>query len=310
MSDLVVILGPTAFGKTKLAALLANKFNGEIISADSRQIYQNMDIGTGKDIEEYIVNGRAIPYHLIDIRQPGYKYNIWEYQSDFIEAFNQIIDRNRIPILCGGSGLYIETALRGNTFTGIESNDDLRIELAELTKEEVLARWEKIDESLKEKLDNNTIPRAIRAIEIDQFIKNNPTWVEPVYPKMNYTIFGVDIARDKRRERITQRLSDRLNSGLIEEVKSLVDNGLGYNDLSYYGLEYRWVGEYLQKKISKKELFEGLNIAIHQFAKRQMTWFRRMEKQGYHIIWLDESLSVEDKLNQMLTTIVQKNQLS
>lgn len=310
MNDLIVILGPTASGKTNLACQFANLVNGEVISADSRQLYRGMDIGTGKDLDEYQVKGKPVPHHLIDIREPGYKYNIWEYQSDFIEAFNGIVERNRIPILAGGSGLYIETALRGNTFTGIESNNDLRIELAEYSNEKILKLWDGIDDDLKSKLDNNTIPRAVRAIEINQFIKDNPTWVEPVYPKMNYTIFGIDIERDKRREKITKRLSERLNSGLIEEVESLTNGDLTYANLAYYGLEYKWVGDYLQNKISKKELFEGLNIAIHQFSKRQMTWFRRMEKQGYHIIWLDEAEPTEQKLNQMLKTLAQKNQSS
>ena len=309
MDELIVILGPTASGKTSLACELSHLVDGEIISADSRQVYRHMDIGTGKDLSEYVVDGQQIPYHLIDIREPGYKYNIWEYQSDFITAFNAITARSRIPILCGGSGLYIETALKGNSFTGIESNTDLRNHLATLSKQDIIKKWDEIDDSLKERLDKNTIPRAIRAIEIDHFIKNQPNWVEPVYPKINYTIFGIDIEREKRREKITKRLSERLNNGLIEEVEQLVSNGLTYGDLAYYGLEYKWVSEYLQNTISKKELFEGLNIAIHQFAKRQMTWYRRMEKQGYHIIWLDEKLSKEQKLNQVLMALAQKSDL-
>jgi tRNA dimethylallyltransferase len=308
LNDLIVILGPTASGKTSLACHFSNIVGGEIISADSRQIYRHMDIGTGKDLGEYAVAGATIPYHLIDIREPGYKYNIWEYQSDFIDAYNDIVSRDKLPVLCGGSGLYIETALRGNTYTGIESNDDLRIELAGLPKEAILKRWDEINDQLKEKLDNKTIPRAIRAIEIDAFIKNNPQWKEPVYPKINYTIFGIDIEREKRREKITKRLSERLNSGLIEEVENLLKVGLTLSDLSYYGLEYKWVADYLAGDLTKKELFDGLNVAIHQFAKRQMTWFRRMEKQGYHIIWIDEAVSMDVKLNQMLTTLVQKSQ--
>ena len=307
MTDLITILGPTASGKTNLACQLASIIQGEIISADSRQIYKGMDIGTGKDIEEYTINGNDISYHLIDIREPGYKYNIWEYQTDFINAYNGIVENNRVPILCGGSGLYIETALRGNSFTGIDSNTDLRNELSELSKIEIMDRWENIDASLKLKLNNNTISRAIRAIEIDDFIKRNPGWVEPVYPTINYTIFGIDIEREKRRSKITERLSYRLNHGLIEEVETLVNGGLSFSDLDYYGLEYKWVGQYLQNKINKKELFEGLNIAIHQFAKRQMTWFRRMEKQGYRIIWLDEKEPMDKKLNLILMHLSQNN---
>ncbi len=307
MVDLITILGPTASGKTNLACHLARLIHGEIISADSRQIYVGMDIGTGKDIEEYIIEGTKIGYHLIDLHPPGYKYNIWEYQTDFINAFHQITDDNKVPILCGGSGLYIETALKGNTFTGIDSNTDLRNELSELSRPEIMKRWDAIDEVLKSKLNNNTIGRTIRAIEIDTFIKNNPDWKEPVYPEINYTIFGIDIERDRRREKITKRLSYRLNNGLVEEVEGLVNQGLSFADLEYYGLEYKWVGNYLQDKISKKELFEGLNTAIHQFSKRQMTWFRRMEKQGYRIIWLDEQDPLDKKLNHVLTHLSQNN---
>ena len=266
-----------------------------------------MDIGTGKDIEEYTIDGFQIPHHLIDIREPGYKYNIWEYQFDFINAFKSIQANGNVPILCGGSGLYIETALKGNTFTGIDTNTDLRNELSTLSRIEIMNRWEQIDPSLKDKLDNGTIPRAIRAIEIDTFMKNNPGWEAPVYPDINYAIFGIDITREKRRDKITNRLSYRLNHGLIEEVESLIDLGLSYSDLEYYGLEYKWVGQYLQGSISKKELFDGLNIAIHQFAKRQMTWFRRMEKQGYRIIWIDESDSMDKKLNTVLMHLNQNN---
>ena len=212
------------------------------------------------------------------------------------------------PFYVAAVVLYIETALKGNTFTGIESNTDLRNELSELDKTEVNLRWESIADNLKEKLDNNTIGRAIRAIEIDQFIKENPTWKAIEYPKINYTIFGIDLPREKRRERITNRLSYRLNNGMIEEVEHLVkNNGVSYEDLAYYGLEYRWVGSFLKNEISKKELFEGLNIAIHQFSKRQMTWFRRMEKQGYRIIWLDESETLDNKLNMILRQLSQNN---
>lgn len=308
MDELIVILGPTASGKTNLACHLAQLIGGEVISADSRQVYKGMDIGTGKDLSEYTINGVSIPHYLINIREPGYKYNIWEYQDDFISAFNDINSRGKLPILCGGSGLYIETALKGNSFTGIESNTDLRNDLAQLTNSEILERWENIREDLKDRLDRNTIPRAIRALEINAFIEDHPNWIEPIYPKINYTIFGIDIERDKRREKITKRLSERLNSGLIEEVERLVSEGLTFENLSYYGLEYKWVGEYLQKKISKKELFEGLNTAIHQFSKRQMTWFRRMEKQGYHVVWVDEKEPLDEKLNHIFTTVAQKSQ--
>lgn len=297
MDELIVILGPTASGKTKLACQLSSLINSEIISADSRQVYSGMDIGTGKDLEEYIVNGQKVPYHLIDIKPAGYRYSIWEYKTDFIKAYSSIVSQEKIPVLCGGSGLYIETALKGNSFTGIDSDPDLRLELSEYSNEEIYNRWDKIPDFLKEKLDKNTVNRAIRGIEIANFVKEHPDWKPIEHPKFKYTIFGIDISRDKRRERITSRLSERLNGGLIEEVKTLVSNGIEYSELDAYGLEYKWVGQYLQENISKKELFEGLNTAIHQFSKRQMTWFRRMEKQGYRIIWIDETLSQDEKLN-------------
>ena len=297
MNKLITILGPTASGKTNLACALAFNINGEIISADSRQVYRNMDIGTGKDIEEYNVEGTPIPYHLIDIKDAGYKYNIWEYQTDFLNALNSIQNKKAQPILCGGSGLYIETALSGNTFLGIPNNDDIRNETRELSYESLLKLWEGIPDTLKDKLDNSTDKRIIRALEISKYLKENTKWQEPVYPEFESLIIGVDINRDLRRDKITKRLSFRLNNGLIEEVEALLEGGLTYEDLSYYGLEYKWVCEYLDSKIGKKELFEGLNTAIHQFSKRQMTWFRRMEKQGYKINWIDSQLALEEKIN-------------
>jgi len=296
MNKLITILGPTASGKTNLACALALDINGEIISADSRQVYTGMDIGTGKDIEEYTVNGQKIPYHLIDIKPAGYKYNIYEYQTDFLEAFKQIESNSKQAILCGGSGLYLETALSGNTFLGIPSSDEIRDETRNLDTEELLSKWNLISDKLRVKLDSSTDKRIIRSLEISDYISKYPDWVEAVYPEFKHTIIGVDIERDKRREKITNRLSIRLNNGLIEEVIALVESGLSYEDLAYYGLEYKWICKYLQKEISKKELFEGLNIAIHQFSKRQMTWFRRMEKQGYNINWIDTFLPMEEKV--------------
>lgn len=297
---LITILGPTASGKTELACQLAHVIDGEIISADSRQVYKYMDIGTGKDLDEYVVDDKKIPYHLIDIKEPGYQYNIWEYQKDFLQAFNLIQSNNKWPILCGGSGLYLETALSGNTFLGIPSNPKLRDQLSALTEAERMNLWNEIPTKYRQKLDSNTDKRQIRSLEIWDFIQNHPEWEEPVYPQMNHFIFGVDIDRDLRRDKITKRLSYRLNHGLIEEVENLLKMGLSHEQLQYYGLEYKWVSRYLLGEISKKELFEGLNTAIHQFSKRQMTWFRRMEKQGYNIEWVKADQTMDLKLNQLL----------
>jgi len=302
MSKLITILGPTASGKTNLACALAYDINGEIISADSRQVYRGMDVGTGKDIEEYTINGKEIPFHLIDIKDAGYKYNIYEYQTDFLKVFKQINANNHQAILCGGSGLYLETALSGNTFLGIPNSDEIRDKTRVLSREELLKLWEEIPQNLQQKLDSSTDKRIIRSLEIANYIQYHSDWKEPNYPIIDYPIIdhliiGVDIDRDLRRQKISKRLSFRMNNGLIEEVVQLIESGLSYDDLAYYGLEYKWICQYLKKEISKKELFFGLETAIHQFAKRQMTWFRRMEKQGYKINWVDTTLPMEEKLN-------------
>jgi tRNA dimethylallyltransferase len=303
MNPLITILGPTASGKTEIACQLAYQINGEIISADSRQIYKHMDIGTGKDLSEYTINEKKIPYHLIDIHEPGYKYNIWEFQSDFLTAYRNIVAKKHIPILCGGSGLYIETALSGNDFLGIPENSELREKLKALHIDELKSLWHEMDEKFKNKLDDSTEQKIIRSLEIAHYISNHPEWKPTEYPDIKSIIFGIDIDREKRREKITKRLSYRLNHGLIQEVEKLLNMGLTHENLSYYGLEYKWISDYLQNKISKKELFEGLNIAIHQFAKRQMTWFRRMEKNGYEIHWINVENSLDEKLNIILKTI-------
>ena len=305
MNDLIphilVVLGPTASGKTNLACSLALEFDAEIISADSRQFYKHMDIGTGKDIEEYEVDGVKIPYHLIDIKNPGYKYNIAEFQLDFIEALKDIHQRGKSIILCGGSGLYIETALKGNSFLGIPMNEDRREELEKLTDDELKANFAQISDRVKEVINDETRRRMIRAIIVDEHLKKDPSFKTVDIPEFTYTIVGVDIDRDTRRQKISDRLSYRMNNGLIEEVEWLLDNYLTHEDLEYYGLEYKWIGLYLKKEISKKELFEGLRTAIHQFAKRQMTWFRRMEKNGYQIHWVNANQSLKDKLIEVQT---------
>lgn len=292
---ILVILGPTASGKTKLACAVAAEIDGEVISGDSRQIYRYMDIGTGKDISEYTVNGKHVPYHLIDIKDPGYRYNIAEFQSDFLKAYSEIKDRGKSAILCGGSGLYLETALRGNSFLGIDPSPDFYEKMKTVPVAEIDLEVSKINPEILSKLGVQTWHRKIRALEIAAFMQKNPHW-KPAEPRVfREVIIGMDISREERRDKITHRLKDRLKNGLIEEIENLLKNHLSYEDLEYYGLEYKWMGLFMQGKISESELFEGLNIAIHQFAKRQMTWFRRMETNGYKIHWLNVNLPDEEK---------------
>lgn len=301
---IVTILGPTASGKTTLACALAAKINGEVISADSRQVYRFMDIGTGKDLAEYTVNGLEIPYHLINIKEPGYKYNIAEFQIDFIQAFEQIIANGSFPILCGGSGLYIETALKGQDYLGIPADEELWDSMAEKSDDEIDVLYSNLSLTLRQQLNSKTRRRKIRALEISNFLMANPHWKSIKSPVLNPLIIGVDIDRELRRAKITDRLMFRLENGMIEEVKFLVDNYLTFDDLDYYGLEYKWIGKYLSGAISKKEMVEGLNIAIHQFAKRQMTWFRRMEKKGYSIQWIAANEPIEQKLDLILNQLI------
>jgi tRNA dimethylallyltransferase len=273
--------------------------DGEIISGDSRQIYRFMDIGTGKDLSEYVVNGKQIPYHLIDIKDPGYRYNIAEFQEDFLRVYAEIKSRNHLPILCGGSGLYLETALRGNSFLGIESDASFYEKMKDVPIEEIEREIAELPHEIKSKLTVQTWHRKIRAIEIGRFLKSNPTWKPVENPGFKEVIIGMDISREQRRSKITKRLSERLNNGLYEEVESLLKRNVSFEDLEYYGLEYKWLGSYLKSEISKKELFEGLNIAIHQFAKRQMTWFRKMENDGYKITWIDVNLPLEERVQKV-----------
>lgn len=296
-----VIVGPTASGKTHLAVNLAKELNGEIISADSRQVYQKMDIGTGKDLDEYSINGVNIPYHLINICKAGDKYNINLFFHDFVKAFRKIKSNNNTPILCGGSGLYLQTALEGNELSAIPVNSTLRDQLKLNSKHELQVLFEELSDDLKNKLDSNSNKRAIRALEIGEFLKKNPY---PQFNKPTFTpiIFGIDIPREQRRKRISLRLKDRLENGMIEEVESLLSS-TSAQDLKYYGLEYLYVVEYLEKKYTYEELFQKLEIAIHQFSKRQMTWFRKMEKEGYKINWIDCRLSTIEKTNYILSKL-------
>lgn len=296
----MVILGPTASGKTQLACHLALELGGEIISADSRQLYRHMDIGTGKDLDEYEIDGVQIPYHLIDIHDPGYRYNIAEFQLDFLNCYEDIRKRGKLPVLCGGSGLYIQTALSGNSFMGIPEDKELRQQAESWSREELEEKYGLIDEEIRTVIPGDTSRRLVRALEIDQYLKANPNFESRTIPEINYKIVGVEVDRETRRNRITTRLKTRLDEGLIEEVKYLLDNFLTPDDLEYYGLEYKWVGQYLNGEMDKEQMFEKLNVSIHQFAKRQMTWFRRMEKQGYDIHWVGAEMEMERKVGSIV----------
>lgn len=301
--NLVTILGPTATGKTQLATALAARIDGEIISADSRQIYRGMDIGTGKDLAEYVVDGKPIPYHLIDIVDAGYKYNVFEYQRDFLKAFESVNQRGHLPILCGGTGLYIEAVLNGYKLLAVPDNQLLREQLATKTLDEltsILSGYK----TLHNQTDVDTVKRAIRAIEIEAYYQTHEE--ETVeYPELKSLIIGVGIDREVRREKITKRLKARLNEGMIDEVKMLLDSGIQPDDLIYYGLEYKFVTNYLLGKLTFDELFTQLEIAIHQFAKRQMTWFRGMERRGFTIHWLDALKSMDEKLDEIESLLKQ-----
>jgi len=299
--NLITILGPTAGGKTAVAANLAYRIGGEIISGDSRQVYRKMDLGTGKDIDDYAVNGKAIPYHLIDIFEPGYKFNVYEFQTHFVNAFNDVQSRKAMPILCGGSGLYIEAAIRGYRLIEVPENTTLRAELATKSHaelEQMLASMKK----LHNHTDTDTRKRLVRAIEIEHHYANTPA-KDFEYPDLKNIIFGVKFPRLQQRERITQRLRQRLTEGMIDEVKGILDNGVSPESLIYYGLEYKWITMHVLGKISYNEMFNGLNTAIHQFAKRQMTWFRRMERNGLTIHWIDGNFSMDQKLELIFHTL-------
>lgn len=292
--NLIVITGATAGGKTAVAANLALEMKTEIISADSRQIYRGMDIGTGKDLDDYVVNDKQIPYHLIDICDAGYKYNVYEYRRDFLNVFKEITSRNLTPILCGGTGLYIEAVIKNYDLVQVPVNESLRKELANknIDELEVILRSYKY---LHNRSDLDTIKRATRAIEIAEYYSRNE-YVKEEIPEIKPIVFGIHYERDQRRARITERLKQRLENGMIEEAQRLLDSGISHDDIEYYGLEYKFLSWYLAGKISYDELFTQLNTAIHQFSKRQMTWFRKMEKDGTKIIWIDGNLEMDEKL--------------
>jgi len=296
--DLITIVGPTASGKTSFACRLAHDMNTEIISGDSRQVYRGMDIGTGKDLSDYIVDGVPVKYHLIDICEAGHKYNIYEYQHDFHNAYIDIISRGKIPVLCGGSGLYIESVLKGYNLVNVPENKELRKKLENKSLEE-LTELLKSYKTLHNNTDVDTAQRAIRAIEIEEY-KRLHNVDRNEFPPLNSLIIGVDISRELRRERISKRLKARLEEGMVQEVQTLLDKGILPEDLIYYGLEYKYLTLYLIGEITYNEMVSQLEIAIHQFAKRQMTWFRGMEKRGLHIHWIDGTLSDTDKVEKIL----------
>ena len=304
---MITILGPTASGKTPLATALAQRVDGEIISADSRQVYRRMDIGTGKDLEDYqctMHNAQCtIPYHLIDICEPGTKYNLFQYQQDFMDAYNDIVGRGKQPILCGGTGLYIEAVLKGYHLSPVPQNEALRKQLegkslAELT-EMLLELKSKNESNMHNTTDVDSAQRAIRAIEIETYNLEHPTPRREL-PPVDSCIIGVNIDRELRREKITRRLKARLEEGMIDEVRGLLDEGIPAEDLIYYGLEYKFVTEYVTGKTTYDEMFTRLEIAIHQFAKRQMTWFRGMERRGFVIHWIDATLPMEEKVKLIM----------
>ena len=302
--DLITVLGPTASGKTRFAVQLADRIGAEIISGDSRQVYRRMDLGTGKDLDDYRIGDRSVPYHLIDIVEPGTKYNVFEYQRDFLEAYNDIHRRGRKAVLCGGTGLYIESVLRAYRLSPVPQNPELRERLADKSLEELTALLATY-KSLHNTTDVDTAQRAIRAIEIEEYYRQTPLDRRP-FPKIESLTLGVDVSREVRRERISQRLRKRLDEGMCGEVERLLAEGIKPEDLIYYGLEYKYVTLYVTGQITFDEMAQQLEIAIHQFAKRQMTWFRGMERRGTPILWIrlgedfDETLRLNPGLAEKL----------
>jgi len=296
--NLLTILGPTAGGKTSVATHMAYILDGEVISADSRQVYRGMDLGTGKDLEDYVVEGQKIPYHLIDIVDAGFKYNVYEYQKDFIKIFEDLQKRNKFPVLCGGSGMYIEAIIKGYKLIQVPVNEPLRNELEQKSTDElitILASYKKMHNTT----DIDTRKRMIRAIEIERYYKENPQ-PDDEFPEIKPLLVGVKFDRPSQRRRITQRLKQRLDEGMIDEVKRLINQGVTVENLLYYGLEYKFITQYIIGNLSYKEMFKKLETAIHQFAKRQMTWFRRMERNGFKIHWLDGYAPMPEKTRRIL----------
>ena len=304
MKPIITILGPTATGKTRLAALLALELGAEIVSADSRQVYRKMDIGTGKDLSDYQINGIQIPFHLIDIVEPGVEYNVFQYQQLAHTAIQEIQNKGKETILCGGSGMYIEALLKGYKLFPVPENQTLRSEWASFSEKQLsilLAQFK----SLHNHTDTENRERLYRALEIEFYYQQHPELMEFATP-IPSIIFGLKGDRDLIRSKITKRLKERLENGMIEEVQQLIDSGVNVNQLIRYGLEYKFVTQYLLKEINYQTLFDRLNIAIHQFSKRQMTWFRKMEREGFLIHWIDISLTEQEKMDRVKTIILEK----
>lgn len=293
---MVIILGPTATGKTTFATHLALALNGEIISADSRQVFKGMDLGTGKDLSEYTISGTSIPYHLIDIAEPGVEYSVFNFQRDCYHAYDQIMKNNHTPIVCGGTGLYLESIINAYPMLEVPENESLRAQLYTKTLTELSEQLSKL-KKLHNHTDTDELDRVIRAIEIEEFKKSHPEAIEKSRRHLPSTIFGVFFERETIRKRITLRLRQRLDEGMIEEVEQLLNKGISHERLQRYGLEYKYCSLYIRGDISKETLFDELNIAIHQFAKRQTTWFRRMERNGTKIHWVNGELPIADKIH-------------
>lgn len=298
--DLIIVTGPTATGKTKFAVDLADRLNAEIISADSRQVFRGMDLGTGKDISEYSSNGKAVPYHLIDILDAGQKYSVYQFQKDFFTAYDSITKRGKNVVLCGGTGLYVESIVKNYQMSDVPENVELRKSLENKSLDELETILSEL-KTMHNSTDIDTRNRAIRAIEIATYEKDNPGKSD--YPKLNTLIFGVHFEREEIRKRITERLKQRIDEGMIDETRKLIESGVNPDVLISYGLEYKYITWLLQEKISYQQFFSELNTAIHQFAKRQMTWFRRMERNNIKIHWIDGRLPAEEKVAKALEII-------
>ena len=296
--EMITVLGPTASGKTALAVALADCLGGDVVSADSRQVYRRMDIGTGKDLSDYTVNGNSVSYHLIDIAEPGTKYNLFQYQTDFLEVYRNMQAANRLPVLCGGTGLYLESVLKGYRLIPVPENPELRKtlegkSLSELT--DILKGYKQLHNTT----DVDTVKRAIRAIEIEECYRQTPV-SQKEFPEISSLVIGIDVERDIRRRNISERLRRRLDSGMVEEVENLLAEGIPAEDLIYYGLEYKYVTLYLTGRLEYRYMLSELEVAIHQFAKRQMTWFRGMERRGINIHWLPYGMALQDKVSEVV----------
>lgn len=302
-NKIIVILGPTASGKTKIAAHVAHNLNGEIISADSRQVYKEMNLGTGKDYNDYIVHGHPVPYHLIDIKSPGEKYNVYEYQKDFFKAYDTIINDGKVPVVCGGTGMYIQAVTQGYKLIHVPVNSNLRSELETKSHDELIDILSAM-KNLHNVSDIDTKKRTIRAIEIETYYRDQPE-TDIHFPKTKPLFIGIMYKRENERKNITERLKQRLENGMAEEVKALFAKGLTYDDIVYYGLEYKFIAMYLNNELSRDEMFQRLNTAIHQFAKRQRTWFRKMEREGSVIEWIEGEIPFDEKV-RIATGLAQK----